>query len=422
LYIYAGLTFNIDNFRLEHWRELFVKPNERIFMKVLYYDCFSGISGDMNLGAMIDLGVDAAFLRKELEKLNLAGWELSTERSQRHGITGTKVTVRQTSHEHVHRHLPDIEKIINGSALSVEVRDLSMRIFMKIAEAESRVHGIPVDHVHFHEVGAVDSIVDIVGAAVCYTELGVEAVYVSDVELGSGFVNCDHGRLPVPAPATSEIIKGIPVKIGGVDFEATTPTGAAIIAALGTKFGAGPGLTITKTGYGIGHKEHPVVPNVLRVFLGESNEDKVRGHRAVLMETNIDDMNPEFYDHISGKLFMSGAADVFFTQLIMKKGRPGVMLSVICEKGAEGRLKEIIFRESTTLGMRTFEFDKDTLTRETIKVNTIYGDVIVKRSFFGGMQVSVKPEFEECRKIAAERNIPVKEVYNTIMSAIMSNK
>jgi uncharacterized protein (TIGR00299 family) protein len=391
-------------------------------MKVLYYDCFSGISGDMNLGAMVDLGIDIGYLRSELEKLRLEGWELIAEKSQRHGITGTKITVRQTRHEHVHRHLSDIEKIITGSTLSPKVKELSMKIFMKVAEAEAAVHGIAIEKVHFHEVGAVDSIIDVAGAAICFAALEVEAVYVSEVELGSGFVNCDHGRLPVPAPATSEIIKVIPVRVGGVDFEATTPTGAAIVTALGTKFVNGPVLTITKTGYGIGHKEHPVVPNLLRVFLGETNEDNAQGHRAVLLEANIDDMNPEFYDHISDNLFSAGAADVFFTQIIMKKGRPGVILNVICEKGSENRLKEIIFTESTTLGMRSFEFNKDTLARETFKVNTIYGEVTVKRSFFGGKQVSVKPEYEDCRKIASERNIPVKEVYNNIISVIVNNK
>ncbi|MBN2667526.1 MAG: nickel pincer cofactor biosynthesis protein LarC [Bacteroidales bacterium] len=391
-------------------------------MKILYYDCFSGISGDMNLGAMVDLGIDIEYLRSELGKLHLDGWELTSEKSQRHGITGTKITVRQTRHEHVHRHLSDIDKIITGSTLSEKVKNLSMKIFLKIAEAEAAVHGIPLEKVHFHEVGAIDSIIDVAGAAICFNALGVEAVYVSEVELGSGFVDCAHGRLPVPAPATSEIIKGIPVKLGNVDFEATTPTGAAIVTALGTLFGTGPMLTVKKTGYGIGQKEHPVVPNLLRVFLGETNEDHSQGHRAVLMEANIDDMNPEFYDHIADNLFRAGAADVFFTQIIMKKGRPGVILNVICESGSENKLKEIIFTESTTLGMRSFEFNKDTLARETFKVNTIYGEVMVKRSFFGGKQVSVKPEYEECRKIASERNIPVKEVYNNIISAIVNNR
>lgn len=391
-------------------------------MKVLYYDCFSGISGDMNLGAMVDLGIDLSYLRSELSKLDLQGWDLVAEKAQRHGITGTKVTVKQTAHEHTHRHLADIEKIINGSSLSEGVKQLSMKIFMKIATAEAAVHGIDIEEVHFHEVGAIDSIIDIAGAAICFNSLNVSAVYVSEVELGGGFVNCDHGKLPVPAPATAEIVKGMPVRSGGVDFEATTPTGAAILSALGTEFGTGSHLKIEKTAYGVGHKDHPVIPNLLRVYLGETSETLIAGHKASLIESNIDDMNPEFYDHISDRLFKAGASDVYCSQIIMKKGRPGIVLNVICEQGLEDTVREIIFTESTTLGIRTFDFRKDTLSREFEKVNSVYGEVTVKRSFYKGKEVSIKPEYEECRKIASERNIPVKEVYNNIMSLLIQNK
>jgi hypothetical protein len=391
-------------------------------MKVLCYDCFSGISGDMNLGAMIDLGIDISYLRSELGKLNLRGWELVAEKAQRHGITGTKVTVRQTVHEHAHRHLSDIEKIISGSTLPETVKQLSMKIFSRIATAEAAVHGIAVEEVHFHEVGAIDSIIDIAGAAICFNALNVGAVYVSEVELGGGFVNCDHGKLPVPAPATAEIIKGIPVRTGGVDFEATTPTGAAILSVLGTEFGGGSHMRIERTAYGVGHKDHPAIPNLLRVYLGETSEIEGSGHKALLIESNIDDMNPEFYDHISDRLFKAGASDVYCSQIIMKKGRPGVILNVICEQGLEDIIKEIIFTESTTLGIRTFDFRKDTLAREFGKLNTIYGEVTVKRSFYKGIEVSVKPEYEECRKIASERNIPVKEVYYNIMSLLTQSK
>ena len=391
-------------------------------MKVLCYDCFSGISGDMNLGAMIDLGIDLSYLKSELGKLNLQGWDLVAEKAQRHGITGTKVTVKQTVHEHAHRHLSDIEKIIYGSSLPEDVKQLSMKIFMKIATAEAAVHGIDIEEVHFHEVGAIDSIIDIVGAAICFNALNVGAVYVSEVELGGGFVNCDHGKLPVPAPATSEIIKGIPVRTGGVDFEATTPTGAAILSALGTEFSSGQHVKIEKTAYGVGHKEHPSIPNLLRVYLCETIETQVAVHQASLIESNIDDMNPEFYDHISDRLFKAGASDVYCSQIIMKKGRPGVVLNVICEQGLEDTVKEIIFTESTTLGIRTFDFRKDTLAREFGKLNTVYGEVTVKRSFYKGKEVSIKPEYEECRKIASERKIPVKEVYNNIMSLLTQNK
>jgi pyridinium-3,5-bisthiocarboxylic acid mononucleotide nickel chelatase len=390
-------------------------------MKILYYDCFSGISGDMNLGAMIDLGISKDSLIAELKKLNLDGWELNVAKDQRHGITGTKVTVRQTRHEHAHRHLSDIEQIIDESGLDDQTKTLSKKIFMKIAEAEAKVHGIPVDHVHFHEVGAVDSIIDVVGAAICYIALGVDGVHVSEIELGSGFVNCDHGRLPVPAPATAEIIKGLPVKQGGVNFEATTPTGAAILATLCTTSGKSFRMNTMKTAYGIGHKENQDVPNVLRVFLGES-EPEEKGHEAILLECNIDDMNPEFFEYITEKLFRSGAADVYLSNIIMKKGRPGVILNVICETGSEGIIKEIIFHETTSLGIRTFPFRKDTLVRVLETIDTEFGKVNIKRSFLGEKEVSSKPEYDDCRRIATDEGIPIKEVYSRIMAILTGKK
>jgi len=389
-------------------------------MKIISYDCFSGISGDMNLGAMIDLGVDQVFLTDELKKLNLQGWELVVSKDQRHGIFGTKVTVKQTRHEHAHRHLSDIEKIISDSSLDLPTKELSMKIFMKIARAEASVHGIPIDHVHFHEVGAIDSIIDVVGAAICFNSLNIEEVHVSSVELGEGFVNCDHGKLPVPAPATAEIMKGIPVKKGGVDFEATTPTGAAILATLGTNFNPDLKIKIEKTAYGIGQKEHEKVPNLLRVFLGELATD-TSGHDAIQIECNIDDMNPEFFEYISERLFKAGVSDVFYSNITMKKGRPGILLSVICEKESADAVKSIIFTESTSLGIRTFPFRKDTLVRKIETIQTIYGDVTVKRSFYDGKEVSCKPEYEECKKIASAKGIPVKEVYNNIMAVLNKN-
>jgi uncharacterized protein (TIGR00299 family) protein len=391
-------------------------------MKIISYDCFSGISGDMNLGAMIDLGVDKTYLIGELNKLNLKGWELIVQKDQRHGITGTKVTVKQTRHEHAHRHLQDIEKIINDSSLDNKTKELSRKIFMKIATAEASVHGISIEKVHFHEVGAVDSIIDVVGAAICFNALKVDGVHVSTVELGSGFVKCDHGKLPVPAPATAEIIKGIPVKKGGVDFEATTPTGAAILAALGTDFSADLPVKIEKTAYGVGQKDHHDVPNLLRIFLGETISDQGSGHEALHLECNIDDMNPEFFEYISERLFKAGASDVFYSNIIMKKGRPGIVLNVICETELADTVKNIIFTESTSLGVRTFPFRKDTLVRKFETLQTIYGDITVKRSFYKEKEVSCKPEYEECRKIAAEKGIPVKEVYNNVMALLVQRE
>jgi uncharacterized protein (TIGR00299 family) protein len=383
-------------------------------MKILYYDCFSGISGDMNLGAMIDLGVDKDYLVRELNKLNLKGWELIAEKDQRHGIQGTKVTVKLTHKEHEHRHLSDIEKIIESSPLDRKTKDLSRKIFLKVAAAEASVHAIPVEKVHFHEVGAIDSIIDIVGAAICFNSLDIEAVYSSVIELGGGFVNCEHGRLPVPAPATAEIIKGLAIKTGGVDFEATTPTGAAILASLCTGTINKEGIKITRTAYGVGQKDHPEVPNLLRVFLGDTVENG-GGHEAVLLECNIDDMNPEFYEHISERLFTAGASDVFISNIIMKKGRPGNVLNIICESGNSDTLKEIIFTESTSLGIRAFPFRKDTLVRKFDVIKSDLGEVRIKRSFYKDKEVSCKPEFEDCKRIALEKGIPVKEVYNKIM-------
>jgi len=391
-------------------------------MKIICYDCFSGISGDMNLGAMIDLGIDKTYLINELNKLNLDGWELIVQKDQRHGIQGTKVTVKQTRDEHVHRHLSDIEKIINDSTLNDKTKDISRKIFMKIAQAEATVHGISIDHVHFHEVGAIDSIIDVVGAAICFNFLKVDAVHVSTVELGGGFVTCDHGKLPVPAPATAEIIKGIPVKKDGVDFEATTPTGAAILATLGTDFSPDMAIKIEKTAYGVGHKEHQDVPNLLRVFLGETIANSGSGHDALHLECNIDDMNPEFFEFISDRLFKAGVSDVFFSNIMMKKGRPGILLNVICETELADSVKNIIFTESTSLGIRTFPFRKDTLVRKFETIQTIYGDVTVKRSYYNDKEVSCKPEYEECKRIATEKGIPVKEVYNNIMALLVRSK
>ena len=391
-------------------------------MKILSYDCFSGISGDMNLGAMIDLGISKTFLIEELKKLNLPGWELEAIADQRHGIKGTKVTVRQTRQEHAHRHLEDIEKIIGNSTLDNATKDLALKIFMKIAVAEAAVHGIPIDHVHFHEVGAVDSIIDIVGAAICFIALKVDRVHVSAVELGGGFVNCDHGKLPVPAPATAEIIRGLPAKKGGVGFEATTPTGAAILATLATYFNQELHLKIEKTAYGVGQKDNPDVPNLLRVFLGEPAGIAETGHDAVKLECNIDDMNPEFFDYISEKLFKSGASDVFLSNIIMKKGRPAIELNVICEKEFADSLKEIIFTESTTIGIRTLPFKKDTLTRKFETIPSPFGNVTLKKSFYKGKEVSCKPEYDECKRIASETGIPVKEVYNDLLQLLASNR
>lgn len=390
-------------------------------MKILYYDCFSGISGDMNLGALLDLGVSRDNLIRGLEKLNVDGWKLEITSDQRHGISGTKVTViinEASGHDHDHhnrhRYLADIEKIINGSSLPAEVAILSMKIFTIIAEAEAAVHDKPVQEIHFHEVGALDSIIDIVGAAICFNSLGVDKVYVSDIELGSGMVSCEHGLLPVPAPATARIISGFPVHTGGVDFEATTPTGAAILAALAEPAPAELKYIIRNTGYGIGRKNNPSRPNILRVYLAETDENQMTGHQAFIAECNVDDMNPELSEYISSRLFAAGAGDVWFTPVIMKKGRPAFTISVICEEHQISAVREILFSESTTIGLRLMPFTKETLDRKFEEIETRFGKVVIKKSFFNGRLVSVKPEADRCAAIAAETGLPMKQVIQEI--------
>jgi uncharacterized protein (TIGR00299 family) protein len=396
-------------------------------MKILYYDCFSGISGDMNLGAMLDLGVSRDVLVSGLEKLGVKGWKLDITREQRHGITGTRVTVvteEESGHSHkshgahhhgAHRHLADIKKIIEGSSLPVDVSQLAMKMFKCIAEAEAAVHDTSPEELHFHEVGAVDSIVDIVGTAICIRHLDVEKVYVSTVELGSGMVRCEHGLLPVPAPATAIILKGFPVHFGGVDFEATTPTGAAIIATLAEPLPAEINFEIKSTGYGAGQRNNPARPNLLRVFLAETDELRLSGHQAFLVECNIDDMNPELSDYLSGKLFAAGAGDVWFTPVIMKKGRPAFTISVICEQEQISEVRELLFTESTTIGMRIIPFTKETLHREFEEIDTRFGKVVIKKSYYNGRLVSVKPEADRCAAIAASTGLPMKQVIQEII-------
>ncbi|WP_027623627.1 nickel pincer cofactor biosynthesis protein LarC [Clostridium lundense] len=389
-------------------------------MRILYYDCFSGISGDMNLGAMIDLGVDKNYLIEELSKLNLDEYRIEINKEERKGIIGTKVNVileHNHSHnheEHYHRNLTDIEEIIYNSGLRTEVKELSMNIFTKVAEAEAKVHGKPLYEVHFHEVGAVDSIVDIVGAAICFYCLKIDKVIASKIELGKGFINCAHGVLPVPAPATTEILKGIPVTLGNILFEATTPTGAAIIATLTEEFIENVDFKIDKVGYGVGQKDEGNIPNVLRVFIGETEEK----NSHYIMECNIDDMNPEVYSYVIDKLFEVGASDVYLTPIIMKKGRPATMLSVLYEKKVEDRLKDIIFRQTTTIGTRKYKVEKEFLQREILYLNTPYGEVRVKNSYLNGERIKYKPEYEDLKRISEEKNIPLISIYNIVQNLI----
>ncbi len=409
-------------------------------MKILYYDCFSGISGDMNLGAMIDLGVDGGYLKEELSKLGLdSEFTIRIGKGTKNGIAGTKVDVVLThkdhAHEdhddgHSHRHLKDIEKIIRESGLNERVKKSCMDMFMRIAAAEAKVHGKPIEEVHFHEVGAVDSIVDMAGAAIALDFLRVDQILCSPVQVGGGFVTCAHGVIPVPGPATTEILRGVPLRFGAVPYETTTPTGAAILAANVTRFTETPEFSIEKTGYGLGNRDLDI-PNVLRVYLGtsedgesagNSSDDRSNGnssgleisHGQSIIETNIDDMNPEIYNYIEERLFESGALDVYKTPIIMKKGRPAVKLSVLVDFAKEKNVLDIIFRETTSIGIRKTNVEKIMLQRSLDKVRTSYGEISIKNSYYQGEWIKYKAEYEDCKKLAMDNNVPIAAIYREI--------
>lgn len=387
-------------------------------MRILYYDCFAGISGDMNLGAMLDLGVDATVLESELRKLNIEGFHLKITQDLRRGISGTKaeVVVENPDNEK-HRHLRHVEEIINNSSLSDAVKQNSLKIFKLIAFAEARVHQIPVERVHFHEVGALDSIADIVGAAICLDLLKVDKVMSSPIQLGGGMVKCAHGMMPVPAPATALIVENVPVKLGLVQHEATTPTGAAILVATVDQFTDQINFPIIQTAYGIGHRDVSEVPNVLRVFLLEtiSAEGDVKEESATVLECNIDDMNPERYDYLMDQLFAAGASDAWLTPVIMKKSRPATQLSVLCPQDKVSKMKELIFTHSTTIGLRESVIKKSVLPRKEITVETTYGKVRVKQCLYNGKVVRSKPESEDVKAIALRENISMEEVEREVI-------
>jgi hypothetical protein len=382
-------------------------------MRILYYDCFAGISGDMNLGAMVDLGVDPAFLRGELQKLNIEGFHLEISKDIRRGISGTKATVVIENPENEkHRHLRHVEELINQSSLSVNVKATSIKIFDLIAEAEAKVHQISKQHVHFHEVGALDSIADIVGAAICLDFLKVDKVISSAIQLGGGTVKCAHGIMPVPAPATALIVEHVPVRTGLVQHEATTPTGAAILVGTVDQFSDQFNFTIHRTAYGIGHRDISEVPNVLRVYLSESdtNRDTTGSDEAWRVDCNIDDMNPEWYEPLFTKLFDAGASDVFLTPIIMKKSRPANMLSVLASRTLLPEIKAIIFNNSTTIGLREYRVTKTVLDREEKIVETELGKVRFKCCSFQGKEIRVKAEFEDVKKLALLHGLSLAEV------------
>jgi pyridinium-3,5-bisthiocarboxylic acid mononucleotide nickel chelatase len=391
-------------------------------MKIAYFDCFAGASGDMIVGALIDAGVNFNFLKKELAKLRLDGYALRAAKTAKSGLSAVKFDVdlhehdhgRGRRHAHVHRNLADVTAIIDSSGLSRPVKEKSKSIFHHLAGAEARVHGCPVDEIHFHEVGAVDAIVDIVGAVICLEALRVDEIRASSLHLGSGFVDCAHGRLPVPPPAVVELLKGVPAYSTDVRGELVTPTGAAILTTLAAGFGPLPDMRIEKTGYGAGFRDLPI-PNVLRLVVGES-EAAAEGDRIRMIETNIDDMNPQFYEYIMERLFTEGARDVFLTPIIMKKSRPGLVLSVIATEDRIEALVGVLLRETTTLGVRISDFQKRMiLGREIVPLKTEWGEVRVKIRSVGKAEKTASPEYEDCKRIARERGLPIRTVYDSIL-------
>ncbi len=375
-------------------------------MKILYFDCFSGVSGDMTLAALLDLGLPLEKLREELKKLALENYSLEVHPGNRSGIAALGLEVKVGPREENHRHFSQIREMILKSLLAPEVKEVSLAIFQRLAEAEARVHKKTVEEVHFHEVGAVDSIVDIVGTAIGLQHFKPQKIYTSELPVGRGFVQCQHGRLPLPAPATVEVLKGYPVKSVPVEGELVTPTGAAIVAALSSKVSPFPSMIVEKIGYGMGKKEFPDRPNLLRLVLGETSEDYLTD-RAIVLESNLDDMNPEFYDYLMERLFQKGALDVALSPLQMKKNRPGTLLRVIAEEKDAEALSELILRESTTLGVRSFSVDRKKLPREVREVETRYGKIRVKVSG----EVRFQPEYDDCRRIAREKGVAIQEVY-----------
>jgi len=392
-------------------------------LKIGYFDCFSGLSGDMILGALLDCGLSLELLTAELSKLPLTGYRISAQPASRGIITGTQVTVFSEKNTPEQRNLEGILNLIEKSTLSERVKERSALIFKRLAQAEAKVHRLPVDEVHFHEVGAIDAIVDVVGAAIGLELLGIEALFCSPLPSGSGTAQTHQGIIPVPAPATLELIasSGAPIRptpspeLG----ELVTPTGAAIVTTMAS-FDS-PSFSLQRIGYGVGAHELATIPNVLPLWLGEMAEEEQgigevrRGERRLLLlETNIDDMSPELCGYVLERLFERGALDVWFTPIQMKKNRPAVMLSVLASPEVEGQIVETILRETSTLGVRVQSMARHESAREMIQFDSSLGRVTVKVKLLHGLRIALSPEFEDCRRLAQKHGLPLQEVYRII--------
>jgi pyridinium-3,5-bisthiocarboxylic acid mononucleotide nickel chelatase len=378
-------------------------------MKIAYFDCFSGASGDMILGALIDAGLSPASLRRELKKLDLPTVHVRVKEVLRGGLSATRVVVEGKGEKRSHRNLKELLKIVNRSALDKKIKEKSRQIFERIASVEAEIHRRPVDEVHFHEIGGLDSIVDIVGAVWGIDHMGIEGIYVSKVNVGSGFVECEHGLLPVPAPATLALMEGKPIYSSGVERELLTPTGAAILTTLGSEFGTIPDMKVEQTGYGAGRDDLPH-PNLLRLIIGTKAMASGR-ERVMVVETNIDDMNPQFYDYVMEGLLGMGVHDVFLTPILMKKNRPATLLTVICPPEQLPSVSHFLFRETTTLGLRWHEEERACAQREMVDLQTKYGKIRFKLARWEGKPVNLSPEYEDCRKLARTGKVSLKVIF-----------
>ena len=379
-------------------------------MKLAYFDCSSGASGDMILGALVDAGVSLDSLRAELAKLPLGGYRLTGREVKKGAFRATKVDVEVDAQAHRrHRNLPEILGLLDRSGLPDRVKADARRIFTRLAEAEARAHGTTVGEVRFHDVGAVDAIVDVTGAVAGLYLLGVEAVHVSALPLGGGMVDGPHGKIPIPAPGTAELLKGFPVYDNGVKAELVTPTGAAILTTLAASSGSMPPMTVERVGYGAGSMDLSI-PNLLRCFVGVAAPGAEGLETIVQLETTIDDMSPQLYEPLMERLLEAGALDVFLTPVIMKRSRPGVVLTALADRSRVGELSTVLFEESTTIGVRWTDYQRSRLERELVTLQTAYGPLSFKLSRLGGRIVTVTPEFSEVTRIAREKGLSVREV------------
>ncbi len=406
--------------------------SEILLMKTLFFDCFAGASGNMILGALVALGASREKLVEQLNLLNISDFEIEFSNVDRSGISAIHADVK-VPHEHAHRHLHTIEKIIDDSLLDEKIKTRAISIFTKLAEAEAKIHGIDINKVHFHEVGAMDAIIDVVGACICFEMLGIEKFACSKIHVGSGFAKMAHGKFPVPPPAVAELLQNVPVYSTEIESELITPTGAAIITAVCEDFGQIPEMRIEKTAYGAGTREYKGFPNVLRLILGETeNELRITNYELrntiesqqsktkdlLLIETNIDDLSPQILGFVMERAFELGALDCWFTSIQMKKNRPATMISILCEPEKRKDLTALLYTETTTLGVRVAEIERDCLPREIVKVETEFGEIDVKIARFNGKIVNAKPEYEQVREIAVKSKISFQEIEKNILEKL----